>query len=634
MIVVCCPPAAWAQHANDDPVVSAEDGFGLTVGLENTGIYGPGGVRGFNPQSAGNVRINGLYFDQQGGLTNRVVEDSTIRVGISTINYPFPAPTGIVDYQLREPIDGRAGASLIAELGPFENRSLSIDGSVPLSKQLVVPIGIDYAVGAPTPNGPNAGYYSRIANFGTAPQWKPNENVTVRVFFDWMDQGEARTLPNVFTGGNYLPPPIGRGFLGQQWALDHYVYKNYGALADAKLSTQWSLKAGLFRSIYDTPVSYADLYLDAQPDGSADHVMVASPDQVIRSTSGEVRLTGHFEHKNGYQDLVFLARGRDEIAHYGGSDAVDVGQADIGAGAQVPEPTFAFSPRTDDHTRLWSSGVAYQLRQADVGELSLGAQKEFYNKTVAAPGQAPSSLYDSPWRFYGNVSAPLFAKLVAFSSYTQGFEDSGIAPNSAANRNAILPTSRTWQADAGLRYPITPKLTLITGVFRLDKPYFNLDTNNVDRQLGTQQATGLELSLAGEVVHGLFVNGGALIGRVKVAGPDLAAEGVGGSAVGQPHDQFQINLDYTLPWYSALSFDMGVYHFGSAPATVSNNVYATEVTQLNLGDRYRFRLWGKQATLRMQVQNLTNAYIWNIGYVPGFVQLAPRSVLTYLTVDI
>jgi hypothetical protein len=52
---------ARAQHAFDDPVASGTDAFGLTLGLESIGIYGPGGVRGFNPQTAGDIRIDGLY---------------------------------------------------------------------------------------------------------------------------------------------------------------------------------------------------------------------------------------------------------------------------------------------------------------------------------------------------------------------------------------------------------------------------------------------------------------------------------------------------------------------------------------------------------------------------------------------
>jgi iron complex outermembrane receptor protein len=93
--------AARAQHASDNPVYAADDAYGLTLGLESVGLYSPGLVRGFNPQAAGNVRIDGLYFDQQGALSKRVVEDSSIKVGISEIGYAFPAPTGIVDYDLR-----------------------------------------------------------------------------------------------------------------------------------------------------------------------------------------------------------------------------------------------------------------------------------------------------------------------------------------------------------------------------------------------------------------------------------------------------------------------------------------------------------------------------------------------------
>jgi len=34
------------------------------------------------------------------------------------------------------------------------------------------------------------------------------------------------------------------------------------------------------------------------------------------------------------------------------------------------------------------------------------------------------------------------------------------------------------------------------------------------------------------------------------------------------------------------------------------------------------------------VQNLTNFYLWNMGYSPGFSQFGPRAFFGYLTVDI
>src|SRR6202050_4983464 len=141
-----------AQHASDDPVASASDAFGLTLGLESIGIYNPGGVRGFNPQTAGDVRIDGLYFDQQGALSNRVVEGSTIRVGVSEIGYAFPAPTGIVDYNLRHPGNGTPSATIVVSAGPFQAHGVSIDGNLPLiSTELQLPIGASLQTSTNTP---------------------------------------------------------------------------------------------------------------------------------------------------------------------------------------------------------------------------------------------------------------------------------------------------------------------------------------------------------------------------------------------------------------------------------------------------------------------------------------------------
>jgi iron complex outermembrane receptor protein len=626
---------AMAQHASDNPVVSAEDAFGLTVGLESTGLYNPGLIRGFNPQTAGNARIDGLYFDQQAPLTERVIEGSTIRVGISEVGYAFPAPTGIVDYDLRHATDGKPTATIIAESGPFDDESISVDGSVPLySKELQLPMGMNFGTGAPPPGGPNLGYTSKFANLGAAPVWKPNAEVTVRVFVDWQETTDARTLPTVFTAGDYLPPRIERGFLGQYWALGRFDGTNLGAMIHAKLSSHWALATGVFRSVYEVPVSYADLFVNAQPSGLADHQLIGLPEQRTASTSGEARLTGAFTQGRWAQKVVLVARGRDEQARYGGADAVDAGMTYISAPVQIAAPDFIYTEQVNDHTQLWSTGAAYQIQRAGWGEFAVGAQREFYDKTVLTPGSPPSHLSDDPTRMYGTAAIPVHAGAVLYSDYTQGFEDSGAVPTTAANRGAILPTTRTWQVDGGVRYPFTAKFSLIAGYFELNRPYFNFDSNNVDRQLGDQRASGLELSLAGEVASGLYVNVGALIGHVEITGTNLAAQGIGTAAVGQPRNMVLASLVYSLPHLPAWSVDLNVVHFSSVPAVVDDGAYVPQITVVNPGARYQFKMAGSPATLRVQLQNVFDAYIWNIANSPGLFQFAPRTYLAYLTVDI
>jgi iron complex outermembrane recepter protein len=599
-------------------------------------MYSPGQVRGFSPQTAGNVRIDGLYFDQQGALSNRVVEGSTIRVGVSEIGYAFPAPTGIVDYGLRSPGDGTPSATIIANAGPYDARGLSIDGSVPLiGKELLLPIGVSSQVSTATPYAPYPGYTSTVTSAGATPQWSPNDKVTVRALFDWQETRDATTFPLFFTAGDFLPPPIPRSYLGQDWAEGRSLTKNLGGLVTAQLSREWSLAAGLFHSTADNPLSFADLYTDIQPNGRSEHLVVGYPDQSDSSTSGEVRLTGRFRAGDWRHEFILLARGRDILARYGGDDVVDLGPDIIGTGLQVPEPAFMYSTRTNDRTELWSVGSAYHVDWRGLAELEMGIQEEDYRKAVTSPGASETEVTDHPLRVYGNSALLLTRRLTLYAGYTQGLEDSGVAPSAAANRGAVLPASRTWQVDSGLRYAVTPELKIIAGVYELQKPYFNLDTSGIDRDLGVQQAKGVELSISGQQIAHFDINVGVLAAKVSVVGPDLAAEGVGPIALGQPRLQYVANVNYTVPWCPVLSLDLSAVHFGSQPASVDDGIYTPAVTELSLGGRYKFTVFGKNTTLRVQIQNAADSYWWTNVYTPGLFQWpGPRTVFAYLTTDL
>ena len=94
---------AWAQRAGENAATQSSDAFGRTVGQDKSGLYSSDDVRGFNPVDAGNVRLEGLYFDQVDKLSTRLSDGNTIRVGPAALRYPFPAPTGLVDYSLTQP---------------------------------------------------------------------------------------------------------------------------------------------------------------------------------------------------------------------------------------------------------------------------------------------------------------------------------------------------------------------------------------------------------------------------------------------------------------------------------------------------------------------------------------------------
>ena len=99
------PGLALAQRADENALTAAQDAFGTTR-LPDVGLYSPEEARGFSPHQAGNLRIEGLYFDQQTWTTGDcMVRETTMRVGIAAQSYSFPAPTGIADLSLRTPGD-------------------------------------------------------------------------------------------------------------------------------------------------------------------------------------------------------------------------------------------------------------------------------------------------------------------------------------------------------------------------------------------------------------------------------------------------------------------------------------------------------------------------------------------------
>ena len=199
---------------------------------------------------------------------------------------------------------------------------------------------------------------------------------------------------------------------------------------------------------------------------------------------------------------------------------------------------------------------------------------------------------------------------------------------------ACSAQARTWQADAGVRYLLGPQVKLIAGVFEIEKPYFNLDSRDVDRELGLQRATGLELSLSGEVIKNLNITAAMLWGEVKVEGSNLAAEGIGSEALNQARLTATINASYKFARLPALSADISVLHFGAYPASIDDVAQAAPGTVIALGGRYRFTLLGAPTTLRVQVQNLTDVYFWNLSLnSPTFSQFQPRAFFTYLTAD-
>ncbi len=626
---------ALAQRAGENAMTSAGDAFGTTVGNESIGLYTSREVRGFDPVQAGNIRLEGLYFDRQSPnpseiLINRIVTGSSIRVGLTAQSYPFPAPTGIADVKMRVPGDKQV-TSVFLGFGPYDKAWVEADSQIPIvAEKFSLGVGFGWM-------RDDTAYGSRPTQLssGVTARWRPSDDVEIIPFWSRKDTLRLNPRPNIYTAGSFIPPEVPRHvYYAQPWFVNQIADSNYGVIAKAADLGEWTLRAGIFRSfVYRDHWSNA-LFNNVQQNGLSDHVIIAFPAQEFSSVSGEVRasrslISGDFKHT-----VHFAVRGRAVHRVFAGSDSEAMGPVQLGVNRVFPQPTFTFGPQNRDNAQQKTGGVAYDGAWAGVGEMSVGLQKTSYHRTLAQPNQPDNVTRDSPWLYNGTVAYRATPQLAVFASYTNGLEESGEAPNSATNRGEALPAARTSQVDAGIRYAIAPGLSAVATLFQIKKPYFNLDQNRLYTHVGELSHRGLELSLAGKAAEGLTVVAGAVFLKARITG-DLVNRGlIGPVPVGRTPRIVRLNTEYGPASWLGVSVDAQLENLSSRVASVDNRAVIPARTTLSLGGRYRFKLFNAPAMLRVQVQNVTDVFGWDINAMQlAFEPAEPRRVTTSLAVD-
>ncbi|WP_288380731.1 hypothetical protein, partial [uncultured Massilia sp.] len=260
---------AIAGRSDENAMRQAEDAFGTSVGRETIGLYNSSSVRGFSPIAAGNARIEGLYFDQVWGLTPRIRRATNIRVGISAQGYPFPAPTGIVDYSFRKPGDS-ARLGLVTGGDSYGAAYVELDGEQPLAPGLS--LGVGGAAGANEyPNGTN----SRYRNAALSLRWQPFAGLELVPFWHRSETYDDEKAPSYLPRGSVLPPRIERRrFNGPEWADYRTTAMNGGLLATLRASPDWLLQGGIFRSMYADHRAFTHLLTDVTPDRTGNRRLI------------------------------------------------------------------------------------------------------------------------------------------------------------------------------------------------------------------------------------------------------------------------------------------------------------------------------------------------------------------------
>ncbi len=625
-----------AQRTDDNAVTEAEDAFGKSVGDEQIGIYSADDVRGFSPSSAGNLRIEGLFFDQQAFLTDRLIDGSTIHVGISAQGYPFPAPTGIADYALRKPGD-KFIASVGTSYGPFGGKLAEVDFQIPIYGER---LGATAGAGIYREGNPFGGT-PKTESYAASIRYKPSDRFEIQPFWSRINNRDDESQSLIFTTGAFLPKRVQRGkFVGQKWADFSGLLENYGIVAKGK-PLGFDVALGVFRSTFAVRKDSTDLLFDTDANGRVgNRVVIVDRGSAYNSTSGELKISRSMDEGERRHTLHTSIRARKVDRLFGGSETVALGISQIGVEDFRPEPTITIGPKTKDAVRQTTFGIGYELRWLKRGEFSVGLQKTHYAKLVTGPNPLiviPKSK-DSPWLYSVNGAINLSDTVALYGGYVRGLEESDVAPSNAINFNEAPPAIRTRQKDAGVRWKIRKGMTLVAGVFDVQKPYFNLDGTNRYRQLGQVRNRGVELSFAGEVAPGLNIVAATIYLDSKVSGDEVARGIIGSRPIGTFRRHNLANLNWKLPGQEALTltarFEATSDRTANDAPLAADKLVIPARSVTSLGARYKLKVGDVPALIRVNVDNVFNVFGWNVGGSGFFVPNGSRRYSLSLSADL
>jgi iron complex outermembrane receptor protein len=589
---------AAAPAAGSRAVERASDAFGVRVGIETIGLYSEGQVRGLSLQDAGNYRFGGAYFVRAANLIDPVLAGVTIRVGVNALDVDFPAPTGVVEYRPRSPLDWQGSS---AEIALREYGSAFFEGltSIKLGEQAGLLVGAQASFFNSSAGNDNDSY-----RFGTVGEWR-SDRAQLLAF------GALNVFDLNGTYGNTLTDEV---LPGPQKHPNRYVPTwgdhdgtdiNGGLLGSVEATDNLTLRASTLYSRLDLDkADFVNLTMDRTGRGSA--TISSNPPRDVDAFA--VSAGASWRHAPGRRlyGEVRLRASRNRFAP-GVTVRIPEFDQDIGLTDSDP-PLFPDAARTRDTARQIVGGVGYE---ASFGDLRLkgGVQRAFYERDFTRPGTATTSTREEPWLYDMSAVAAFADDWTGFASITRGLEDTGVAPANAVNRDEVLPAIVAEQREVGVRWRPTDAMTVIASAFSIEKPAAVFDSAGVYGLSGDLRHRGVELSLAGRPVPSLrLIAGGALLDAER-SGERVDLGLISKRVPGVSSYQALAGATWSTG-LDGLSLDANAVHWGARRARSTGDLETPPWTVVDVGALYGFAIGDAAASLRLRIVNLFDSKQW------------------------
>ena len=597
------PSNAHAQSSTNVAAM-AVDAFGEKVGSEQIGLYTEQQVRGFNLQDSGNFRLEGAYFIRSANIPEPALDRITIRVGINAFGVDFPAPSGVVDYRLI-PVNPGWHNSLELGLRDWGGWATLLRGSVTTKDGTFGAAYGGSVIGYQTSDG--VGGSPRHLTF--LPRWRPNEQFQLKGIFTY--DKFSRDLGNSDTAlsGTVLPPhqPHPQTFPAR-WSRNSMTQINWGAIAQYAVTDHIGLQSSVIFSTMDRPQNdFTLLTIGADGKGTATAIRARPSD--AGSTAAEVR--GNWRVADDHR-LFATARLRETKNNVREGATVPLGFVDQAVGTPAtpaPPDPVELAPNRDKIDQI-TGGLGYETTALKGLLLRASALRTHYEKAVTPRGLPTQTNKESRWLYDLTASYDPVEALTFFATSVRGLEESGSAPNNAANANEVLPAVLATQYEAGVRYRIRPQFTFIGSVYEISKQVPGLDTRNVFGLISQARHRGLELSLAGRPAPQWNIVAGLALLDAARRGELVDRNLIIGRATGIPAVTGLLNVTYDFLSIDGFSLDAQVNYTSKRLLNSRIAIYTPPYATLDIGARYSFFIGKNPAVVRARIGNLFDEDQW------------------------
>lgn len=579
----------------------AADAFGIRIGTEQIGLYNESQVRGFNLQDAGNYRINDAYYVRSGGLIDSVLSGVVTRVGYNALDADFVAPSGVVEYRLRSPFDApRVQAEVMLREYGGHSYDLRL-AHTSADNRLAGLVGAQALLGKSS-SGLSPKYY----RLGGIAEWRPVDGASVTGFAS-LNIFDLDGFYGVSANGDALPPRMKhpRRYVAS-WSDHDGTDLNVGVLGTTRLGPGIDMFASVIYSRLDLDrADFTQLIVDKEGLGRA----IGFSNRPRDNQSWSASFGGSWSPMAGHR-LYGELRGRQTRNRFAPGVSVDLGAFDLEQGiAPSPAPDLPRLETALDAIDQYSAGLGYE---ATLGRLRLkgGLQKTWHRREIDAPARPLESETQRPWLYDASIAFALAPEWIVFASATRGLEESGTAPDNAANRNEVLPPAISTQQELGLRGQLSDGLTLIGSLFSIKKPAPGFDAHAVYGLSGELRHRGVELSLVGNLTPRLRIVSGAVYLDARRSGTPVKTGAWSKEAIGLPKFQAMTGLTYSVPAVQGLSLDAQLNHSSSRRVSSRSELRTPSLTTVDLGLRQTASIGNSQIVVRARVINLLDADSW------------------------